>query len=77
MENLKRTTKETAKIVESIISDINKVLRAVPVMNGYEWFDKKTFEKTGFDELITNICKSNDISESHIRTVAGWKKKEA
>jgi hypothetical protein len=77
MEKMKRTTKETAKIVESTISNINKVLRAVPIMNGYEWFDKKTFKKTGLDKLITNICKSNNISENHIRTVADWKKKEA
>ena len=28
------------------------------------------------NELITSICLKNNISESHIRTVAGWKKRE-
>lgn len=26
------------------------------------------------DDLIIKICEKNNISENHIRTVAGWKK---
>lgn len=72
MKDTKRTPKETAKVVAKTISDIRRVLDAVPVMTGYSFFDAKLFKTTGFDSLVKKVCGENDISEKHIRTVGGW-----
>ena len=72
MKNTKRTLKETTKLVAKTISNIRKVLDAVPVMTEYSFFDEKEFRKSGFNNLVKNMCKQYDMSEKHIRTVAGW-----
>ena len=76
MTEKKRTPKETAKVVAKTIADIRKVLDAVPVMTGYSFFDAKGFKATGFDALVEKVCRQNDISEKHIRKVAGFDEKE-
>jgi len=68
----KRTPKEVAKAVAKIISDVNKVVDAAPIMEGYDFFDRKKFKKEGFDKLVKDKCKEFDITEAHIRQVAGW-----
>jgi len=73
MTYTKRTLKKTAKLVEKTIVDIQKVLDAVPIMTGYSFFDAKGFKTSGFDNLVKKVCRQNDVSETHIRKVAGWK----
>jgi selenocysteine-specific translation elongation factor len=68
---MKRSAKETAKVVEKTIKEITKVLEAVPVMKGYNFFNIEKFEGKGFDKLVKDLCENNEISESHIRRVAG------
>ena len=74
MIKTEKTPKETSKVVAKTIADIRKVLDAVPVMTGYSFFDAKGFKATGFNTMVTKVCGQNDISEQHIRTVAGWLK---
>lgn len=71
-----RTPHETAKAVAKTIATINKVINAVPVMRNYDWFNYSEFTNSGLDKLISDVCKDNNVPESHIRTVAGWNKEE-
>ena len=73
MANDKRTPKQTAEAVAKTIKDLNKVLEAVPIMKGHRFFDLNIFKSTGFDEVIEKLCSENDISEDHVRRVAGIK----
>lgn len=75
MNNKKRTPKESAIVVEKTITEIRTVLGAVSTMEKCRWFNKKLFNETGFDELISGTCHKYDINEKHIRTVAGWRNK--
>ncbi|HRN42819.1 MAG TPA: hypothetical protein PK649_12210 [Vicingus sp.] len=68
-----RTPKETAKAVETAVSEITKVMKAVPVMIGFDFFDENGFRKHGLNELIAKISDRYGISEKHIRTIGGWK----
>lgn len=54
-----RTPKETCELIEKTISEINRKTSKSNPIN---------------DELIESICKKNQISESTIRNIAGWKK---
>lgn len=76
MEIKKRTPKETAQVVEKTISEIRKVLSAVPIMTGYNFFDEKKFKQTGFDLLVKKTCKKYEINEKHIRKIAEWEIKK-
>lgn len=73
--NDKRTPHEIANAVSRTISDINKVVHAVPVMTGYDFFKRDLFFNKGVDKLISDTCRKNEVSESHIRKVAGWNEK--
>lgn len=68
----KRSLKDTSKLVESAIRDIRKVLDAVPIISGYDFFDHEKFKYSGLDKLIKMKCKEYDVNEDHIRKVAGW-----
>ncbi|MDX5586527.1 MAG: hypothetical protein QNK20_16695 [Aureibaculum sp.] len=72
MKETTRTPKQSAQLVQKAILEVHKVLNAVPLMKGYKWFNDDLFKKSGKKQLIKDICKSNGISEKHIRTVAGW-----
>jgi hypothetical protein len=74
---MKRSTRESAAVVAKTIADINTVAKAAVMSRNYLWFDYKRFRKTGFDELVSDICHENRVSEEHIRRVAGFKELEA
>jgi hypothetical protein len=74
MEQKERTPKDFARVVASTIVTINRVVDAVPIMIGYDFFDEKKFREGSFDKLVENVCKTNEICEKHIRLVAGWRK---
>ena len=54
-----RTPRQTAEIVERTIAEIDEQRDCSTPLN---------------DKLITDVCSKNQISEEHIRKVAGWKK---
>lgn len=54
-----RTPKQTAELIEATITEINSQRDNTQPIN---------------DKLISDVCAKNDISESAIRMVAGWKK---
>jgi len=57
-----RTLKKTAEIVERTIAEIDEQRDCSTPLN---------------DKLISDVCAKNQISEEHIRKVAGWKAKYA
>lgn len=65
-ETLKRTGKQSAIVVETVISHIlaekKKRREAKGGKVAKEWFNK----------LITETCYKHNISESHIRAVGVW-----
>jgi hypothetical protein len=71
----KRTLHEIAIAVSHAISEINRVVNAVPIMTGYNFFLREKFYNNGVDKLISDTCIKYNVSESHIRQVAGWNKK--
>ena len=54
-----RTLRQTAEIVEQTIAEIDEQRDCTTPLN---------------DKLITDVCAKYQISEEHIRKVAGWKK---
>jgi len=75
MTKKKRTPKQTVQVVAKTVADIKKVLCAVPIITGFSFFDDKAFKATGFNDLVKKLCDQNDISEKHVRKVAGFNKK--
>jgi len=70
MKKTQRTLREISKIVESTIATINASAKK------YRDDHKvKAMPDQLFQDLIVRTCIKNKISESHIRTVAGWKDK--
>ena len=58
-----RTLKESAELVHKTISEIRKEIgHKRPSYSRIDW-------------VIENVCKKNNISVKHIRTVGGWRKK--
>lgn len=74
MKTKKRTARETAKIVEETINDIQSVLRAAHVARNHVFFDNSLFKNGGVDKMVKDLCWENKIKESHVRKVAGWPK---
>ena len=75
MENIKRSPRETATAIAKTISDATKVIEAASIISGYDFFNHNNFKKVGFDLLLKNLCEKYEVSESHIRKVAGWEGK--
>jgi cell fate (sporulation/competence/biofilm development) regulator YmcA (YheA/YmcA/DUF963 family) len=71
----KRSSKETAKAVAKTISEIRKVIEALPILKKYDFFIQSKFFNEGADKLISDICQENGVNEKHIRTVAGFDSK--
>jgi len=66
---MKRSLKQTAKIVEKTVIQINSIIKAANLMRDYSWFNYNEFKTTGLDILISKICNENEIDEKHVRTV--------
>ena len=72
----KRSPKETAEAVAKTISEIRKVIEALPILKKYDFFIiQSKFFNEGADKLISDICQENGVNEKHIRTVAGFDSK--
>ncbi|WP_264550487.1 hypothetical protein [Flavobacterium sp. N2820] len=75
----KRPLKELSKIVEKTIIEINKALKifdlSIKEMQSTNEFDIHYINKLKQDEynnIISTICKTNNINENHIRKIGGW-----
>lgn len=74
MDNEKRSPRDIAKAIENSISDVRKVLYAVPVMKEYDFFNLKKFEMS-LNNLIKNSCNKYNVKEDQVRKIAGWNAK--
>jgi len=58
-----RSPKESAELVHKTVSEIRKQIgHKRPSYSRIDW-------------VIENVCKKHNVSEEHIRTVGGWKKR--
>jgi hypothetical protein len=73
---MEKTPKQIATAVAKAISDVRRVIDALPVMKDYDFFVPDKFYYEGFNQLVTDNCKKQDISEEHVRRVAGWNSKK-
>ena len=62
--------------IEKTISELRAVLKAVPLINKYDFFDKEKVDNGGFDKLVTKTCHKYGVNEENIRMIAGFKKWE-
>jgi len=71
-----KTSKELATAIEKTITELRTVLKAVPFIHKYDFFDKEKFDNGGFDNLFTKTCHKYGVNEENIRMIAGFKKGE-
>ena len=69
---MKRTAKESSKIVAKTILGINNEFKNSPERQKLRREFKKK-EKILFNQIIKSKCERNGINEKHIRKVANWK----
>lgn len=76
METIKRTGKESAILVEKVVTHIlsekrKKRIEMTKASKGSKVKQPK-IDKDWFNKLIRDTCLKNDISEGHIRAVGVW-----
>jgi hypothetical protein len=72
LEKTKRTGKESATLVEKVITHILKK----KAEKKKELEGTTRIPKQWFNDLISTTCFDNDISEGHIRLVGSWSASE-
>jgi predicted transcriptional regulator len=79
MKTIKIPLKELSKIVEKTIIEINKALKifdlCIKEMQSTNEFDIDYINKlkqNEYNNIISKICKTNNINENHIRKIGGW-----
>ena len=67
-----KSLSKSATIVDKAISEIRALGKSAFIMRKYDCFDYDLFQKVDIDRAIKEICIKHDISEEHVRQVAGF-----
>lgn len=73
---MKTTPKETAKNINLAISEINKVIESMPLLNMLGIIEKKALTPEKLNILIAITCEKYSVKEDSIRKIAGYKKRK-
>lgn len=70
-ETKKKSPKQIATAVERAVKTLSCVKSSAILMTQYDWFDRKEFDRIGFDEIIQKISDENGVSSEHVKRVLG------
>lgn len=70
-ENNKKSLKQIATSVERAVKICSSVKMSAILMSEYEWFNRKEFDRIGFDEIIEKVSNTHGVSSEHVKRVLG------
>lgn len=70
-ETKKKSPKQIATAVERAVKTLSCVKSSAILMTQYDWFDRKEFDRIGFDEIIEKVSNTNGVSSEHVKRVLG------